>query len=55
MEENGEIKRYFHTQMVLQRVPITEHSIHGVLVDFVNTKFFDSEDELRVFALKRRP
>ena len=48
-------RRWFFSQVALQRVAITAQAIHGLTVDYVNTKFFASEDDLKVFSLKRQP
>ena len=49
----GPITKYFMTELVLQRVPITRLSIHGLLVDYVDTRFFATADDLKVEKLKR--
>lgn len=48
-------RRWFFSQIALQRVAVTEQSIHGVKVDYVNTRFFADEEQLRMFSLKRQP
>jgi hypothetical protein len=48
------ISQYFFTQLVLVRVPITKLSIHGLEVDFVHTRLFDSKRELDVFVARER-
>jgi hypothetical protein len=55
LEGGGEVLRFFLSQIVLQRVPVTKISIHGLLVDFCHTRFFDSLQDLEVFALQRKP
>lgn len=48
------LEQYLYSQIVLQRCPVRKNSIHGVLVSFVNTRFFESEEDLKVFQLKRQ-
>ena len=55
LEGNGEVSRFFMSQIVIQRVPVTKISIHGLLVDFCHTRFFDSQQDLEAFALQRKP
>lgn len=50
-EDDKPISRYFQSQLVMQRVPVTILSIHGMLVDFEQTKFFDSEADLNAYIL----
>ena len=53
LEGEGEVSRSFLSQLVLQRVPVTKVSIHGLLVDFVHTRIFASEKELEAFELQQ--
>jgi hypothetical protein len=46
---------WFFSQLALQRVAVTRQDIHGVKVDYVNTRFFETEEQLRLFSLKRQP
>ena len=51
--ESGDslVYRWFQSQLVLQRVPVSLVSIHGLQVDFEQTKFFDSEDDLNAYIM----
>src|SRR5688572_15270258 len=54
LEEGAKpVEEYFFSQLVLVRVPITKLSIHGLEVDFVHTRFFESRSEMEAFAAKR--
>lgn len=53
-EGRGVITKHLFSELVFHRVPISKVAIHGMLVDYVHTKVFDNEEQLRVFALKRR-
>jgi hypothetical protein len=44
------VEQFFFSQVVLVRVPITKLSIHGLEVDFVHTRFFESKAEMEAFA-----
>jgi hypothetical protein len=46
------VDHFFYAQLVLQRVPVSEVSIHGLLVDFVQVKFFDQSTALDAHLLK---
>lgn len=48
-------RQFFYAQVVMDRVPVRKNSIHGLLADFVNTKLFDNEEDMRVYVLKREP
>lgn len=52
-EEDQPVEQFFFTQLVLVRVPITKLSIHGLEVDFVHTRFFDTKAELEAYASSR--
>jgi hypothetical protein len=45
-EVEKEVARWFMSQVVMQRVPVTKISIHGLLVDFCHTAFFDTKEDL---------
>lgn len=49
------LRQFFYSQLVLDRVPVRKNSIHGLLADFVNTKMFDNEEDMRLYVLKREP
>jgi len=51
--ESGDspVYRWFQSQLVLQRVPVSLVAIHGLQVDFEQTKFFDSEDDLNAYIM----
>lgn len=51
-EQEREETQYIHAQVVLERVPITRSSIHGLQVDHVKTWWFDTADALEVHRLK---
>lgn len=53
--EDGEepVEQYFFTQLVLVRVPITRLSIHGLAVDFVHTKLFQTQAEMEAYSAAR--
>ena len=53
MEGEGEVARWFVTQIVLQRVPVTKISIHGLLASYCHTRYFDSEDALDKYKLEK--
>jgi hypothetical protein len=55
VDEAQQRRRWFFSQLALQRVAITAQAIHGLKVDYVNTRFFKSEEELRLFSLARQP
>jgi hypothetical protein len=53
LEGEGAVSRYFIAQLAFQRVPVTDLSIHGMLVDFVNTRLFEDEAELKKYMLEK--
>ena len=46
VEGEGRVNRWFMAQLVLQRVPVSKLSIHGILADYCHTSFFDSKEAL---------
>src|SRR5688572_21394573 len=50
--EGEPISQYVFAQLVLVRVPISKLAIHGLEVDFVHSRVFDSESELEAFAAR---
>ena len=48
-----ELARWFVSQIVLQRVSVTELTIHGLLVDFCQTKYFPTKDDLDKYKLEK--
>jgi hypothetical protein len=52
--EGEEAFKYFFAELALDRVPVTKESIHGLLVDYVYTRLFDTEEAMNVYALKRQ-
>lgn len=52
--DEREMVQHYYAQLVLQRVPVTRDSIHGLQVDFVRTQFFDSANDLEVHLLKEQ-
>ena len=57
MDGEGEVSRWFVTQLVLQRVPVTKLSVHGLLVDYCHTSLFDTKAEIEAHMAEkaRRP
>lgn len=55
VQEGQELSQHFFSQIAMQRVAITREHPHGLMIDYVNTKFFKDADELRRFSLKREP
>jgi len=53
-DEEPPLVQHYYAQLVLQRVPITRDAPHGLEVDFVRTKFFDTAEELEVHVLKEQ-
>jgi len=51
--ETTEVSQQFLTQIVLQRVPITRVSIHGLQVEYCHTKFFENKKQLDAYMLER--
>jgi len=51
--EPTEVSRQFLSQIVLQRVPVTRVSIHGLLVEYCHTKFFENKKQLDAYMLER--
>ena len=47
-------KHWFLTELVARKAPVTQASPHGLLVDFVTTKLFDSKDARRLAMLKKQ-
>jgi hypothetical protein len=47
------VDHYYYAQLVLQRVPVSAVSIHGLLVDFAQVKFFDQPAALEAHLLKQ--
>ena len=46
VEGEGKVERWFLSQIVLERVPVTKLSIHGLLVAYCDTRFFDEKADL---------
>lgn len=57
MDGEGEVSRWFVTQLVLQRVPVTKLSVHGLLVDYCHNGLFETKGELEAHMAEkaRRP
>ena len=57
VEGEGEVSKWFITQLVLQRVPVTKLSIHGLMADYCHTRVFDSKESLEKYQAEkaRRP
>ncbi len=53
LEGEGEVFRYFVSQIALQRVPVTLLSIHGLQLDFVYSKMFDDKSELEKYIVSQ--
>ena len=54
-EDNEEpVVRFYYSELRLRRVPVTEQTIHGLLVDYVHTTFFDSKDLLEAHVLEQQ-
>ncbi len=51
--EESELARWFVSQIVLQRVSVTELTIHGLLVDFCQTKYFPTKEDLDKYKLEK--
>ena len=49
-----ELSQYYLTQLQIQRQPITENNPYGLLTHYVHTEFFNTEDELKLYALKKK-
>ncbi|MEQ8275142.1 MAG: hypothetical protein RMA76_09250 [Deltaproteobacteria bacterium] len=50
--EAPEHRQYYYAQIVLQRVPVSRASIHGLQVHHVKTWWFDSAEDLEVHRLQ---
>lgn len=48
-----EITRQVLTELALQRVPVSKPAIHGLLVDFVHTRFLNDPAAVEAEALRR--
>lgn len=55
VQDGQELSQHFFSQVAMQRIAITREHPHGLMVDYVNTKFFKDADELRRFSIKREP
>ena len=57
LDGEGEVSRWFLVQLVLQRVPVTKISIHGMLTDYCHTRLFDTKESLEAHLAEkaRRP
>jgi hypothetical protein len=53
LEGEGEVAKWFLSQLVLQRAPVTKLSIHGLQVDFCYTKIFENAAELEKHMLEK--
>ena len=53
VEGEGEVAKWFMTQLVLQRVPVTKISIHGLLADYCHTRMFNSKEALEKYQAER--
>lgn len=49
-----EATQWFLTELKLLREPITKQNIHGLAVDYAHTYVFATEDEYKLFVLKRQ-
>lgn len=49
----GEITRHVLTELALQRVPVSKPAIHGLLVDFVHTRFLEDPAAVEAESLRR--
>jgi hypothetical protein len=44
--DGSRVSRYYLSQVVLARVPVTKLSIHGLMVEYCHTRFFDDQAAL---------
>ena len=51
--EQEEIRKYFMAKIVLQRVPVTEISIFGLLVHYVEQHIFEDQQEYEQYLVKQ--
>lgn len=47
-----QMDQYVYAELALQRVPVARESIHGLLVDYVHVRYFDSAEALEVEVLR---
>lgn len=52
--KDHEYLQWLYSELTLARVPVSKESIHGLLVEDVMTKYFESKEDFDVFALKRK-
>ncbi len=49
----SELARWFVSQIVLQRIRVTELTIHGLLVDYCQTTYFPTKADLEKYKLEK--
>ena len=53
VDGEGQVARWFVAQLVLQRVPVTRISIHGLQAAYCHTDFFDTKEALDAHMLQK--